>query len=469
MSALPLLSPSIGQHTDLASAQPVRLHSGSLLQLSVSAFSSIVFCTLLLWTSVATASAGPGAAADNKPLIQQLVSWWQKKIMPHERYAEKLLKASSKQPAAEQWLAAAEQALQKPFSLSTAHAELGRFNRNEVRADGYQVTVKQGQRLLVELSAADNFNGRLFVDLFKHNPPGVRQQTATNDGTPTLLPEYSLLAGKVIDNSKQRQIVQEHIPDYDGQWLLRLQPELLTSGRYKLRVTVAPLLGFPVQNASNSAARSFFGVDRDAGRRRHHGVDIFAPRHTPVLAVADGTVVRVSESPRGGLHVWLQDRQRFAAYYFAHLEATTVSRGQRVRRGEQLGTVGNSGNARTTPPHLHFGMYRSGPIDPWPYIRQTSALSPATNSQHRNAVGQQVAFNSRSSATLRLRAGPGTAFAIRDHLRSGSRVQVLAASSDWFKVRTDDGLLGWASANYLTPVARPEPEMSGEITTKNSG
>jgi murein DD-endopeptidase MepM/ murein hydrolase activator NlpD len=60
--------------------------------------------------------------------------------------------------------------------------------------------------------------------------------------------------------------------------------------------------------------------------------------------------------------------------YFAHLETREVERGDQVRAGQQIGTVGNTGNARYTRPHLHFGIYSSGPIDPFHFIAETDTI-----------------------------------------------------------------------------------------------
>ncbi len=103
-----------------------------------------------------------------------------------------------------------------------------------------------------------------------------------------------------------------------------------------------------------------------SGGRRHKGVDIFAVHGMPIYAVTDGTV-RVSSNRLGGLTINLHagngDR-----YYYAHLSATSVSSGQRVQAGDQIGANGNSGNARTTPPHLHWQYHPGGgdPVNPTP-------------------------------------------------------------------------------------------------------
>jgi hypothetical protein len=96
---------------------------------------------------------------------------------------------------------------------------------------------------------------------------------------------------------------------------------------------------------------SRFGAPRDAGARSHHGIDIFARRGTPVVAAATGVVNRVNVTDIGGKVVWVRDVLGNSLYY-AHLDSQAVSSGMRVNVGDTLGFVGNTGNARTTPPHL---------------------------------------------------------------------------------------------------------------------
>ena len=102
----------------------------------------------------------------------------------------------------------------------------------------------------------------------------------------------------------------------------------------------------------------------------HHILDIFADRGTPVRAVADGRV-RTGTEGIGGNHIWLSSGAfgSGARYYYAHLDSFDIDSGERVEEGEVIGHVGNTGNARTTPPHLHFGVYTAGgPVDPAPFL-----------------------------------------------------------------------------------------------------
>jgi murein DD-endopeptidase MepM/ murein hydrolase activator NlpD len=138
--------------------------------------------------------------------------------------------------------------------------------------------------------------------------------------------------------------------------------------RYGVTVELGAALPFPVSGIDAGAIHSVFGDQRDAGSRRHEGVDILAQRSTPVIAVADGRAVPARNN-LGGIIVWLNTAG--VSYYYAHLEKAAMRTPRRVRAGDVLGYVGNSGNAARTPPHLHFGIYRwgRGPIDPLPSLR----------------------------------------------------------------------------------------------------
>lgn len=104
-----------------------------------------------------------------------------------------------------------------------------------------------------------------------------------------------------------------------------------------------------------------------SGGRRHLGVDIFADYGLPVYAVADGTVRRVWNNRLGGLSIDLVD-ERGDRYYYAHLSAAHVTGGERVTAGERIADNGNSGNARATPPHVHWQYHPADgdPVNPYP-------------------------------------------------------------------------------------------------------
>ena len=133
-------------------------------------------------------------------------------------------------------------------------------------------------------------------------------------------------------------------------------------------------LEVPVRGVKRPSLHSSFGEPR-SGHRKHAGIDIFAHRGTPVVAAAEGVVVRIGTTDRlGGNTVWVAGKPS-TLYYYAHLDhfASGLHVGDHVARGDTLGFVGNTGNARTTPPHLHFGMYPLAralwPIDPTPLLK----------------------------------------------------------------------------------------------------
>ena len=122
------------------------------------------------------------------------------------------------------------------------------------------------------------------------------------------------------------------------------------------------------------AATSFindWGFPRSGGRT-HRGNDLFAPRGQPIYAVGNGTVL-LTQGGRGGTGLWLA-ADHGVDYYYAHLDgyASGMASGVRVSRGQVVGYNGNTGNARTTPPHLHFQLHPRGrtssPVNPYPTL-----------------------------------------------------------------------------------------------------
>jgi murein DD-endopeptidase MepM/ murein hydrolase activator NlpD len=116
----------------------------------------------------------------------------------------------------------------------------------------------------------------------------------------------------------------------------------------------------PVRNIKAGQIADTWGAPR-GNDRTHQGQDIFAPRNTPVYSAVDGYVWRIAENNLGGNTVWIIGAGG-RVYYYAHLEryAENLQVGESVTFDTILGYVGTSGNARGTPPHLHFGVYTTG-------------------------------------------------------------------------------------------------------------
>ena len=114
----------------------------------------------------------------------------------------------------------------------------------------------------------------------------------------------------------------------------------------------------PVAGITANDLTDTFGADRSGGRS-HKGIDIFAKEGTAVVAVRSGTVVKAGNSGLGGLRVWVKDEDG-VFHYYAHLSAIDVKDGQKVKAGQRLGGVGKTGNAASTPAHLHYSVNPAG-------------------------------------------------------------------------------------------------------------
>jgi murein DD-endopeptidase MepM/ murein hydrolase activator NlpD len=273
------------------------------------------------------------------------------KRTPHEAYADKV----EDSPEGQQWLTVSKIALSAPQTIQLPYRQVGYFHTGKPRALALQFTAKQGERINFDLVKKTGTGFVIYADLFK------------KDGTSA----SHLLAADTAGSQFGFDV------DETGNYILRLQPELYRTGEYNLSASVAPSLGFPV--AGNKAKTgSFWGDARDAGRRSHEGIDIFAPKLTPAIAATDGYISRVSEGGIGGKTIWLKTTDGNIHLYYAHLDKQLVQEGQDVKKGDTLGLVGNTGNAKHTPSHLHFGIYTSGgAVDPFPFVNKTIKTAPA--------------------------------------------------------------------------------------------
>ena len=145
----------------------------------------------------------------------------------------------------------------------------------------------------------------------------------------------------------------------------------------------APLNGtaliMPVVGIRTSQLYDSWGDSRDGGSRKHRGIDIMAPKGTPLVAVADGILSYIGEQPKGGLCLWLTTESG-TSFYYAHLDrwAPGLFEGMEVHTGDLLGYVGNTGNARTTPPHLHFGINQNDEmVNPYPVLTKATYVRTA--------------------------------------------------------------------------------------------
>ena len=145
------------------------------------------------------------------------------------------------------------------------------------------------------------------------------------------------------------------------------------------RMPAPASLPMPVRGVNVAEVADTWGAER-SGDRRHEGVDIFATRGTAVTSTTRGVVGAVREGGPGGRQVWVRG-PGLENHYYAHLDgwAEHLSQGDVVLPGDVLGFVGDSGNARGTPTHLHYGIYGDdGALDPMPRLRAGAPAASAS-------------------------------------------------------------------------------------------
>lgn len=150
----------------------------------------------------------------------------------------------------------------------------------------------------------------------------------------------------------------------------------------RARALFAPLsaLQMPVVGIRPRDLDDSWGAPRDGGRRPHTGIDIFARKGTSVVAAANGIISYIGEQPKGGYCLWLTTESG-TSFYYAHLDrwAPGLYEGMEVSSGDLLGFVGNTGNAQTTPPHLHFGISNNDEmVNPYPALERAVIVKQAS-------------------------------------------------------------------------------------------
>jgi len=136
----------------------------------------------------------------------------------------------------------------------------------------------------------------------------------------------------------------------------------------------------PVEGVDAGDLRDTFDALRPGGRL-HRAIDIIAPRGTPVLAAADGEIIRLSHNKRGGNTIYQMDADKKLVFYYAHLDryADDIIPGDYARQGDVIGYVGNTGNAGAGNCHLHFSIWavtdpkqywKGDNINPYPILRE---------------------------------------------------------------------------------------------------
>jgi len=341
------------------------------------------------------------------------------------------------------WEEASRRALRSGLSITPSFRERIHFPGDAAQAVAYRFDLRSGERLDLRIDEVDA-DGALFIDVFQVIGGAMFRHVyaAPRNGRTVA---YEAAAG--------------------GKYVVRLQPRIGKSGVYDVTTvaepsTAAPYTAmsggaFPVQGLGMRAIGSVFGDSRDGGLRSHEGVDIFAPRGTPVVAVVDGRVTGVQTTLVGGRVLWLTSADSEMLYYYAHLDTYATHEGASVRAGETLGTVGNTGNAILSRPHLHFGAYRPGrvAVDPEPLLAHIGEAPPA-----RPVTNGIAAVNGQGLGTwthvagnnVRVRSAPSSSGSVITQISSATPVLLLGNVAGWHRVVLEDGTTGFVSATLTT-------------------
>lgn len=132
--------------------------------------------------------------------------------------------------------------------------------------------------------------------------------------------------------------------------------------------------------------------------------------------------------------MWIRDQERRNSLYYAHLDSIIATPGMKVKPGDTIGLVGNTGNARTTPPHLHFGIYRSysGAQNPLPYIFKTEKVEKVPFEKDNSSTSVV------SKAPANLRKGPSMKAAIGGKASAMDTLDLLGKTKNWYHTRLDN-------------------------------
>lgn len=313
------------------------------------------------------------------------------------------------------WQDEAAEALFDSVAVNLPYAEKGKFSPRTFPVYSYEVALNPGERLTVEV-ATDSADTRVFIEFYQQQ----------ND---------SLATFEKVKTAKYQSSALEEEISQPGIYKILVQPEIEANTPFQLQVYTEPVYTFPVASGKNSSIQSRWGAARDGGRRSHEGIDIFAPRGTPVIAATRGRVTSTGNKGLGGKQVWVRDRERGNSLYYAHLDSIIASPGMAVSPGDTLGLVGNTGNARTTPPHLHFGIYKGyrGAVDPFFYVAETEKpeLPNFTSEDHSEFL---IVKNTRAN----LRTGPTTRAAVLGQTNPRDTLRLLGKTHNWYHILTDN-------------------------------
>lgn len=362
-----------------------------------------------------------------------------KQETPHEAYTSKIKNSGlDSHKVGDHWMTASQNAIASPVRAAVPFSEALVFDYEYLTAASYSLFLREGQHLHVLAEPEQDDTSAIFIDLYRLDGGEIRHQSFAEKDSLRL------------DYRVKR----------DGEYIVRIQPELFTKGLFTVYLFTDASLNFPVPGKDFSSIASFFGDPRDGGRRRHEGVDIFAPRGTPALAVGPGRVTRTGNNRLGGKVVWVTDSERGYNYYYAHLDSQIVTPGMRVNAGDTLGLIGNTGNAITTPPHLHFGIYATGrrSIDPYLFFHRTS-MPVIDSTQIQQFAGR---WGKTTGTATNFRSAPGMDAEVISSLPADVPVLVKGITGKWLRTELPEGQEGYIHQSLIKPAATPLQELVAE-------
>lgn len=353
-----------------------------------------------------------------------------KAASPHEQYQKKLINVGlDKTAMGSAWLNAAVMSTQKALNINIPYRENGYFAADKVPATAYKFNATKGQKLNMKLNKTPSGGALIYMDVWY-----------SKDQTQKLIASADTLNNPIVFDI-----------DQTGTYLIRLQPELLQNVAYELEITTGPSLAFPIKSKNTNSIKSYWGDGRDNDARKHEGVDIFGNFRTPVLAISEGKVTRVNENNLGGKVVWMRPKDKDYTLYYAHLDEQIAIEGQEVKIGDTLGLMGNTGNARTTPTHLHFGIYTfNGAVNPLPFIDPVTKTPAAVT-----ASGTKLNKTLRTTSAVKMFSSPQSKATVLATLNAGTIVEANAATGNYYKVELPDGSTGFIQSNKLVQVIEP--------------
>lgn len=349
-------------------------------------------------------------------------------VTPLESYEKDLYKlGAEKTQAGQTWFNSAKSALRDTLFTEVPYQERF-FLGDSTPAQSIRFQIPEGRSLVITSARNENDSAsRFFLELYRLKGNSKPQRVHyLESNTETLA--YSHYGADTL--------------------LLRVQTGLDERVTASVTISTQPTLSFPVAGHGMQDIISVWGAERDRGIRLHEGIDIRAKRGTPVIASANGFITNAGINTLGGKVIFQSAANSPYSIYYAHLDSQLVDPGKRVSVGDTIGLVGNTGNAITTSPHLHFGVYASGSgaLNPLPFINDRKEKIPGLP-KPSGWLGDSAEIRKKTSL-----------FAFPSFEKSGfitiipayTTLQILGETTKGYRVRLQSGMTGYISTVPFT-------------------